>query len=364
MVGVVKAFRPATVSELSQTISRPLGVLWLFTALLFFAALTAYYMKAERWPQITIAAVIMSQFLITLNWGDAKYGTILNFVIIAISIPAYGKMEFNNATLKEGSGLFENAEIENLKVHRPADFVSLPPAVQKWIKRSGSAVTSEIVTLRLKQQGKMRTKPDGSWMPFSAEQYFNVQDPGFVWTTRVQPMPLIYLHGRDQLKNGQGKMLIKLLSLFKVVDEKSNDRINSGTMIRYLSEICWFPSAAAKEYLHWEQIGKHTAQATIRVGDQKVSGTFSFSETGDFQSFEALRYRGGGKDAKQEPWLVEALDYREFNGTRIPSNCRVTWKLPDGDFTWLHLEITHLEYNVKHPYHSSETELSPTETYI
>lgn len=45
------------------------------------------------------------------------------------------------------------------------------------------------------------------------------------------------------LQDGQGEMLIKLLSLVNVVNEKHNDQINTGTLIRFLGEICWFPSS-------------------------------------------------------------------------------------------------------------------------
>jgi hypothetical protein len=45
------------------------------------------------------------------------------------------------------------------------------------------------------------------------------------------------------LRDGQGEMLIKLLSLVNVVNEKHNDQINTGTLIRFLGEICWFPAS-------------------------------------------------------------------------------------------------------------------------
>jgi hypothetical protein len=40
---------------------------------------------------------------------------------------------------------------------------------------------------------------------------------------------------------------------------------------------------------------------------------------------------------------VEA--YRTMDGIRIPSSCRATWKLPDGDWTWLEVQITEISYN-------------------
>ncbi len=76
-----------------------------------------------------------------------------------------------------------------------------------------------------------------------------------------------------------------------------------------------------------------------------VSGLFTFDENGEFKSFEAERFYGGAKDAKKEKWFIEAISYREFEGIKVPAVCHVTWKLPEGDFTWLKLEITTLDYN-------------------
>ena len=60
---------------------------------------------------------------------------------------------------------------------------------------------------------------------------------------------LVLLNGRDKFESGMGKITIKLWSPFNVADEGSNDKINSGTMIRFLSEIAWYPTAALAGYI-------------------------------------------------------------------------------------------------------------------
>jgi hypothetical protein len=74
---------------------------------------------------------------------------------------------------------------------------------------------------------------------------------------------------------------------------------------------------------------------------------FSTYEHGDVLSFEARRYyyREGG--ATLEDWFIqtEPNGYKEFEGVRIPAKSTVTWKLEQGDFTWLRLEIMDLQYN-------------------
>jgi hypothetical protein len=56
-------------------------------------------------------------------------------------------------------------------------------------------------------------------------------------------------------------------------------------------------------------------------------------------AFETERYYGGGTTAKKERWQITNTTYKVFNGIRIPSQSSVTWKLKEGDFEWLKLEV-------------------------
>jgi hypothetical protein len=191
----------------------------------------------------------------------------------------------------------------------------------------------------------MKTKPEGKWMPFTAEQYFDVENPAFVWSTKVDFMPMVNMAGRDKLIDGQGEMLIKLANVIPLVDEGNNEKMNSGAMLRYMAETVWFPSAALNDYIKWEAIETNAAKATFTLKGESVSGIYTFYDKGSFKSFEADRYYGGKKDSKLEKWKIIASDYKAFNGIKIPNKCNVTWKLQEGDFNWLNLEITELDYN-------------------
>jgi hypothetical protein len=345
LLGFVKSYHLAEVPQLSSEIPKSLGNLWLFCALLFLAVFIMLIFNKAWWPFFAIAAVMLSQTLIVLYWQDAKFGTILNIVILLVSIPALGKFQFDNMVQKEAKELLSNIPEKNdEKIHKE-DLAHLPEIVQKWTENSGVVGTQKIVSVRLKQKGEMKTKPDGTWMQFTAEQYFNVKNPAFIWVTEVTALPGIHLSGRDKFYDGKGEMLVKLLSLVTVVDEGKNEKMNSGTMLRFLGEICWFPSAALNQYISWEKVDDISAKATFRLNNKEVSGLFTFTENGEFHSFEAERYYGGGEDAKKEKWLVEAVSYKEFEGIKVPDKSKVTWKLPEGDFNWLNLEITELEYN-------------------
>lgn len=222
----------------------------------------------------------------------------------------------------------------------------LPPIVQKWFERSNVIGKEIIYSVHLKQIGEMRTTLDGKWMPVEAEQWFKTEKPGFIWIADVKAAPGIHLAGRDKYENGKGHMLIKLLSLITVADAKGKET-DQGTMLRYLAEIVWFPSAALNDYIQWEQIDSTTAKATMTYGGITASGLFKFDANGDVVSFEAKRYYNRKGGATLEDWFIqiEPNSYKEFEGVRIPARSAVTWKLKEGDFTWFKLEITGMQYN-------------------
>lgn len=345
LVGFFKAFHKTEVIKLVGYISKPMGLLWFVAALLFLLVAILLIFNKHGWAFFAIAAVVLSQTLIIMSWQDAKWGTILNIFILLISVVALGRFHFENMVEKEVANMLEDVP-SSISTVKNEDLGHLPRSVQKWLTATGVIGKPEIISVQLTQTGEMRTAPASKWMAFDATQYFNVNDPGFNWAVNVEAFPGIHLSGRDKLAFGKGEMKIKLLSLFNVVNEAGNEKINSGSMLRFLGEICWFPTAALNEYITWEEIDALTAKAIFRQYDEEVWGVFTFSEDGDLLSFEAERYYGGGDKAAKYPWLIDVLEYEVFNGIKLPSKCKVTWKLPEGDFEWLNLEITTVYYNI------------------
>jgi hypothetical protein len=242
-------------------------------------------------------------------------------------------------------------EIEALKreVRHPRDIVSeeriddLPPVVRRWLIKSGVVGKKEPLLVHLVQQGSMRTKKDGPWSPFHAQQYFSLNPPAFVWKADIHMSEVIQLDGRDKLEKGKGNMLIKAESLFPIADSRGKE-IDQGTFIRYMAEISWFPQAALKNYISWKELDAHRAQAFITYGNTSVTGVFTFNEDGLPVLFEAKRYGDFNGKFSLETWSVKTTKFNTFQGITVGCANEVTWKLSTGDFTWLKLEVTQLDY--------------------
>lgn len=195
----------------------------------------------------------------------------------------------------------------------------------------------------------MRLERDKSWMPVQAEQYFTLEEPGFIWKANIKAAPLFHIAGRDKYEAGKGNMLIKVLSLFTVADSKGKE-VDQGTLLRYLAETIWFPGAAINEYLAWEEIDADNAKATMTYGEITASGVFTFNDKGEVINFEAERYGEFDGGTRLETWSIPVRDYKEFEGIRVPTKGDVTWKLDDGDFNWYNFEVIEIEYNKPAPY--------------
>ncbi len=344
LMGFVNAFYLTDINKQVLRISKPIGSFWLVTFILFVIA-SMQFLTHKKWFYSTLLAVVVSQILIILTWGDVKFGTIINVIIFIVGMSAFGYYRFQKMVDRESSEIFSNVTHNTTKIISEQDLNHLPDSIKTWLRNSGVVGNLEITAVRLKQKGEMRNKPNGKWMPFDAIQYFNVEHPAFVWSTNVDALPILKMIGRDKLVEGNSEVLIKLAALIPVVNESKNNKINSAAMIRYLAEICWFPSAALNDYMSWVRIDETSVKGTFTCKEHSVSGVFSFNTEGDIVSFEAQRYYGGAEDSKREKWRVEMVSFKEFNGVRIPNKSQVTWKLCDEDFNWLNIEVAEIDFN-------------------
>ena len=181
-------------------------------------------------------------------------------------------------------------------------------------------------------------------MPADVQQYFRVDEPGFIWQVKVDMAPLLYFAGKDKYEEGRGHMLIRFLSLVKVADATGKE-IDQGAMLRYLAESVWLPTAALSNYIKWEEMDANSARATMTYGGITVSGVFTFNQKGEVVNFVAQRYGDFNGQYLMKTWVVNMKEHKHFNGIRIPSVGEVIWRLETGDYNWYQFEIKDIEYN-------------------
>lgn len=345
LLGFVKGYGFKEVKELSLPISRIMGLFWLLASIMYLLYGYLLIVGNKYTWLIGFIAVLLSQILVIIFWKDAKYATILNIIILIVSTMSLGHYNFQKQIQEETNGILNSFKEPKGKVVSEKDIDDLPEPVQKWIRHTGIMGKSFINLGKVTQQAEMKMKPgQEKWMRANALQYTSIDDPAFIWTVDLKMNQVMYIKGRDKFENGKGEMLIKMNSLFNIVDERG-EKLDEGTIQRYLGELVWFPSLALSPYITWEQVSDTSAIATMNYKGTSGSGTFFFNSDGDFIKYSAMRYQGNEPDAKRYEWVLLVKDYKTFEGVRVPAKMTATWKLDEGDWTWLKLEITDLKYN-------------------
>jgi hypothetical protein len=346
LIGFLKAFKIIEFNSLNLSISKTYGILWLLAAVMFTITTFLLIFKNNYWWLFGMFAVLISQIVIVVFWNEAKYGTIINLIMLLACMFAYGNFSFANQVNTEVSQMLSKVET-NQKTSTIINTIdNLPIPVQKWLKNCGIKNNLKIKNVYLKQEVLMKLKPQQKkWYKAIAQQYFITQPAAFNWMVTMDLNPMINLVGRDKLANGKGEMLIKVGAILPIVNEKNNSKINQATLQRYLAEIVWFPTAALSSNIYWEFVNDNCAKATILVNEILTSGYFYFNNEGEFIKFSAMRYKDVNDDKPKE-WIVEVVESKVLNTIKIPVKLKATWKLDEEYFTWLQLKITEIYYNI------------------
>lgn len=345
LLGFGKGIGLISDKTLSLPISISMGVIWLLAAVMLWVFAYAYYSDYTYAWAFGLIAVLCSQILVFAFWKDAKWGTIPNILILIVTVLLYGQYQFQQLVRTETIKLWNQNSPRDKINFTDQDIGNLPTIVQVWMQNSGALDRQYIQIGEVHQVAELQMNPEeDNWIPATAIQYTTLNNPGFIWSVTARMNKVFSVQGRDYFVDGKGHMLIKLLSLISIVDERGF-RIDEGSLQRFLGEMVWFPTMALMPYITWEEIDETKARATMEYQGVKGSGIFHFNENGDVLKFTALRYKDNVEGAKRYEWIMNILDYRFFEGVKVPSLMTSTWNQDEGAWTWLKLEVKDIKYN-------------------
>lgn len=330
------------------TVGSAAGILWGVAGLLTmgFGLLYLSGSNAQIWAGLLAAA--LSQALIFTAWGDARWGTLANLLILLLVALAWGRASADRRWEASLAAVTRSVP-EMRSPDRYTPLTEVPGVVQAWLQRSGALGREPAAIGIIGQRARLKLKPgQETWLEARAWQRTNLAEPAFAWRVNVPLWGPVFMDGLDQYLDGNGSMYIALQALLPVVNE-TGPMIDEGAAQRFLGEMVWFPGFALSPYVSWEESAPLAARATLRYGGREAAGTFHFNGQGEVVRYEALRFKGNAPEARRYPWVLEIQDYREFDGVRVPSRMTATWMLEDGPWTWMELEVTALEVQYSVP---------------
>jgi len=342
VMGFIKAFKLVSIPQFTNEVSKPLGLLWLLTSVLFIITSLLFYLKSNVWFMFAFIAVFLSQVLIVIFWQEAKYGTFLNILIELIAIVGFATWSFKNK--------FENDVIQALdattfsnEIITEKDLDSLPINIQKYLRYVGVVGKPKPFNMKLTFQGEMREQGK-AWFTFNSNQYNFFKNPTrfYFLNANFKGLPT---QGYHVYKKDMSGMQIKLLSLFTVVHEDSPELFPTET-VTYFNELCLFaPGALIDKRIKWEEIDSTSVRATFTNNSTRISATLYFNEIGQLINFIS-EDRYSITEMKKYPFSTPVKDYKEINGINIPSYGEAIWHYPEEDFVYGKFYLKTIQYNI------------------
>ncbi|MGB5371244.1 MAG: DUF6544 family protein [Flavobacteriaceae bacterium] len=342
-MGFAKAYGFGQMTALTKAISKPLGWLWLLAGLLFIVAVIIYLMKRDTWAILTIITVVVSQFLIISVWNDAKFGTLGNVILLAAAVIGLATSHFENTYKKEVLNAIDKSTFNNGPVTEK-DLERLPPVVQRYLRYVGALGKPKISNVKIVFEGEMRDKGQ-DWFKFTSEQYNFFDHPTrlFFMKAKIKGLPT---HGYHSYKPDGAGMLIKLLSIFPVVEIQGEEMFPTET-VTFFNDLCLFaPARLIDERISWESIDDFSAKATFTTGGAPISAVLSFNEKGQLINFIS-NDRFSVSEMKSYPFSTPAKDYEIVNGYHLATHGEAIWHYPDGEFVYGKFKLISITYNIE-----------------
>ncbi|MDT8307799.1 MAG: hypothetical protein RRC07_17825, partial [Anaerolineae bacterium] len=126
----------------------------------------------------------------------------------------------------------------------------LPDPVQRYLTYTGVVGKPVVNTTRLEMKGRIRQDEEQPWMDFVAGEFYTVTPPAFTWhaATKVAGLPLVRV--RDSYVDGAGNLQVSFAGLRTMSDARGPD-VDQGSLMRYLNEMMWFPTAYLGDNITW-----------------------------------------------------------------------------------------------------------------
>lgn len=352
LMGPAKAFGLADLPQLTQPMSRPMGLLWLVAAMAVLGTVASLFLWPHGWWMVGVVAVVLSQVLIFAAWSDAKAGTVANLIML-LGV-AYGYF-----TVGPQSLMAEFTRDVDAGMSRPlatsivtdADLAPLPEPVQRYLRATGVVGQPRPVNYRLRFRGRIRSGPDARWMPFDVDQQSFADEPTRLFLMRATMMGMP-LHGYHRLTGGHATMRIKALGAVTVVNASGPDMDQAETVTLFNDMCLLAPGTLISPSVSWDPIDERSVRGWFEHGSHRISATLHFGADGLLTNFISDDRRASSPDGKTFlPWRFSTpvQEYRQFGAFRLAARAEARWHPPAGEYVYGEFEVLEAAFNVREP---------------
>ncbi|NUO00595.1 MAG: hypothetical protein HUU01_08265 [Saprospiraceae bacterium] len=342
LMGFAKAFEYGNITQLTKAISKPMGLLWLLAAILFMATLILWWSKTNSWLLAALVAVLLSQVLIFTSWGDAKFGTIANVLVLVVAGLNWGSLRFENTFRQDVQKNLLRGGASATEMLTESDLQPLPVPVQRYLRYAGVVGKPKVKNMRIVFEGEMRDKGKG-WFPFRSVQYNFFDEPTRLFFMKGRMMGMT-VPGYHCYSEAQATMDIRLFGWFPV-NYQSGDLMNKTETVTLFNDMCLMaPASLIDSRIEWETVDSLSAKATFTNRGISISAILYFNQEGQLIDFLS-NDRSAIAEGKTYPFSTPASAYQNINGVTVMTYGEAIWHYPEGKFTYGKFNLKEIEYN-------------------
>lgn len=350
LMGFAKAFGYAELPQLTQPISRGLGVAWLAAAVLTLAAAAAVIPWPRGWFWLGAAALVASQIVIVTSWTDAKFGTIANVILlcgVVVGAAMEGPTSFRAAFEQRSAvGLTRVHALPAPSVITEADLAPLPAPVARYLRVAGFVGQPRTLSYRLRFRGRIRGGADEPWMEFTAEQRSFADAPTrlFLMDATMFGLPVQSFH---RFEGEHASFQVRIAGLIPMVDARGEDLDRAETVTLFNDMCLLAPATLLSPSVTWEPIDDRSARARFTHAGRTVSALLTFDGEGmlrDFVSDDRLRASRDGTRFTPQRFSTPVHEVRSFGAQRLMGRADARWHPPEGELVYGEFELLEISF--------------------
>ncbi len=225
------------------------------------------------------------------------------------------------------------------------DLAHLPAVVRRYMMAMGVVGRVPDASMRAAWSGRFRMKPGADWMPMQAWQYNSGLEVARIFYITVGfAKGLVPTLGRDTYRHGNGRMLIRPLDLFTVVDGKGEE-FDIGELVTYLNDLVLLaPSMLLRAHVTFTEVNEREFDVSLTDHERKVTARVVLDAAGRPTNFITTdRFvedpAKAGRYMRCE-WATPVDAWVSVSGGRLlPVTGRAEWHLAQGNFVYVEMGV-------------------------
>lgn len=243
------------------------------------------------------------------------------------------------ARVKTAAGRYDDAPVTE------EDLRDVPEPLARHIRFSGALGKTRISAVHLFHSGQFRPSATRPWMAIRGEYFITTKKPSFMWYGKIQMVPGVSVVAVDSYAEGSGRMTVKAMSVFPIVDDHS-PQVSQSAFGRCVAELTMAPTFFLdRSRVRCTQTGPDQVRCTVTDGQFSADADLFINHDGSLDRVVVMRYfdRGGGT-ATLERFTGKASRPRMFGGRMLASTFDGLWNLPEGDLHYVSFDVDRVEW--------------------